>query len=188
MVASPYVQLEWEHAALLSKAVLPVLRKCDYSLAPPEITDLPGVDFRPQREHDVAFRELVRMLREPVAPLAPRPAVPALPKYFPPRRSDIARLSDVSTWCRAGRPPRQTTALHSMGGVGKSVVAAALARTAEARRVFTDGIVWQRIGKQPDLLTAVRVLVASFHEDISMYTDGRWRSHSYGKCCSRGSA
>jgi hypothetical protein len=66
----------------------------------------------------------------------------------------------------------QTTALHGMGGIGKSVVAAALARTAEARRVFTDGIVWLRIGKQPDLLTAVRVLVASFHEDISTYTDG----------------
>ena len=72
-----------------------------------------------------------------------------------------------------------------MGGVGKSVVAAALARTAEARRVFTDGIVWQRIGKQPDLLTAVRVLVALFMKTFPGIPMGRWRSHSYRKCCSR---
>jgi hypothetical protein len=175
-VGSLYVQSEWEHAALFSKAVLLVLRKGDYSLAPPEIADLPGVDFRPQREPDVAFQELVRMLREPVAPLAPLPGVPALPKYFTPRRSDIARLSDV-VLADAHRavpvgPAGQTTALHGMGGIGKSVVAAALARTTEARRVFTDGIIWLRIGKQPDLLTSVRVLVASFHEDISTYTDG----------------
>jgi predicted ATPase len=41
---------------------------------------------------------------------------------------------------------KQTTALQGMGGIGKSVLAAAFARSAKARRAFSDGIVWIKVG------------------------------------------
>ena len=42
--------------------------------------------------------------------------------------------------------------LHGQGGIGKSVLAAALARDAEVRRHFPDGIHWVTVGESADLV------------------------------------
>ena len=56
-----------------------------------------------------------------------------------------------------GRPSSQSAgqvvALQGMGGIGKSVLAAALAHTIAARRAFADGIVWLSAGPEATDLT-----------------------------------
>ncbi|WP_228369600.1 NB-ARC domain-containing protein [Methanothrix harundinacea] len=42
--------------------------------------------------------------------------------------------------------------LHGMGGIGKSVMAAAVARDEETQRAFPDGILWLTLGINPKLL------------------------------------
>lgn len=44
--------------------------------------------------------------------------------------------------------------LHGEGGIGKSVLASALAREDLVRRYFPDGIFWVSVGENPDLLAA----------------------------------
>lgn len=66
---------------------------------------------------------------------------------------------------------KQTTALQGMGGVGKSVLAAAFARSCGARRAFGDGIVWLTLGQEPDLLRVALGLGGALGDDLAEYTD-----------------
>jgi WD40 repeat protein len=50
--------------------------------------------------------------------------------------------------------------LHGQGGIGKTVLAAALARDEEARRHFPDGVFWVTVGEQGDLVAAQIALLA----------------------------
>ncbi|MDZ8223550.1 NB-ARC domain-containing protein, partial [Nostoc sp. ChiVER01] len=45
------------------------------------------------------------------------------------------------------------TAIHGLGSVGKSTLAAALAHDAEIQTRFCDGILWATLGQQPDVLS-----------------------------------
>ncbi|HEX6052697.1 MAG TPA: NB-ARC domain-containing protein, partial [Gemmatimonadaceae bacterium] len=94
-----------------------------------------------------AFAELLRVLRDPIPPLgALRGAVPEMPAHFQPRPNELSALASTLLY-DIDHPavidgPLRTTVLHGMGGVGKSVLAAAFARSSTARRVFGDGIIW----------------------------------------------
>lgn len=67
---------------------------------------------------------------------------------------------------------KQTTALQGMGGVGKSVLAAAFARACETRRAFTDGvIIWLTFGQQPDLVRNLALVGQAFDDDPQHYLD-----------------
>jgi hypothetical protein len=46
--------------------------------------------------------------------------------------------------------------VHGMGGIGKSVLAAAIGNDREVRRSYPDGIIWLTIGQQPDLVALQR--------------------------------
>jgi ABC-type glutathione transport system ATPase component len=74
-----------------------------------------------------------------------------------PRRGDIIRLQE-SLLADVHRPTVitsavQVAALRGMGGIGKSVLAAAVAHTIAARRAFADGIIWLSAGQQATDLT-----------------------------------
>ena len=45
------------------------------------------------------------------------------------------------------------SAVHGLGGIGKSVLAAALAYDAEVQAHFKDGVLWASLGQQPDVLS-----------------------------------
>ena len=45
------------------------------------------------------------------------------------------------------------TAIHGLGSVGKSTIAAALAHDEEVQAYFSDGILWATLGQQPNLLS-----------------------------------
>ena len=174
-VSSSYVKVEWEHALLFCKGVLPILRQGDYDLVPPDLAKLHCLDFREKRAYEEALSELLDKLAQPVPPLGPlRTAMPALPPHFEPRREELESLA-ASVSADVRRPvvvtsARQTSAIQGMGGVGKSVLAAALARSAETRRAFGDGVMWLTLGREPNLLHSLRLVGVAFDDKLSDYT------------------
>jgi hypothetical protein len=168
-ISSQYVRYEWDHALLFAKGIVPILRLGTYEVLPPELlgenaeglaavdfAKLHCPDFRVGRPYDDALAEILRILREPVPGLGACNA-PALPPHFLPRRDHILRLQD-SVMADVQRPTvitsaGQVAALQGMGGIGKSVLAAAFTRTIAARRAFADGIFWLSVGQQATGLT-----------------------------------
>ncbi|WP_292774494.1 NB-ARC domain-containing protein, partial [Nostoc sp. NMS9] len=78
---------------------------------------------------------------------------PPLPTYFverPEYSDDLkARLLNGSS---SDSRTLVITAIHGLGSVGKSTLAAALAHNAEIQSRFCDGILWATLGQQPNVL------------------------------------
>jgi hypothetical protein len=169
-VTSDYVKAEWEHALLFAKGVVPILRIGDYDLIPSELSKLHCPDFRKEQTYNEALEELLCILAGPVPKLGQfLTAIPSLPPQFLPRRDEIDRLGE-NVLADIQRPivitsAKQTTALQGMGGVGKSVLAAAFARSTDTRRAFDDGIVWLTIGQKSDRLMNMKLLGLAFKDD-----------------------
>jgi WD40 repeat protein len=174
-VTSDYVQAEWQCALQACRVVTPVLRLGEYDLLPEGLKQTHCVDLRPTRPYAEALAELLRILDEPVAELCQLFNVPSLPASFLPRPADLTALNEL-VLADINQPTvitsaRQTTLLQGMGGVGKSVLAAAFARSCEARRAFRDGIAWLKIGQEPDLLGLVQTLAGALGADRREYYD-----------------
>lgn len=101
--------------------------------------------------------------------------VPEFPPYFLPRTEELQILKDLvlteinptvvvtGTTCKIG--------VQGMGGIGKSVLAAALAHDTEVRQAFSDGILWVTLGQHPTL-TARQYQVAKYvHSDLQPFVD-----------------
>lgn len=175
-VQSDYVRVEWEFALQVCKVVVPILRLGDFSLVPDQLARLHCPDFRPERPRADALAELRRILSSPVPGLAKLSGVDPLPAKFLPRPEEVEKLAttilaDVShpvVITSAGR----TVALEGMGGVGKSVLAAAFARACPTRRAFSDGVVWLKVGQRPDLVGLLRLLGHALDDaSLDQYTD-----------------
>jgi hypothetical protein len=152
---SDYVRVEWEFALEKCKIVIPILRAGempeprneDYQLIPPKLKrrNFHCIDFRPPRRYEEALDELWRQILGPPPALAELHGVPTLPPHFLPRRqeqtledlvlADLARPVVISS-------ARQATALYGMGGIGKSVLAAAFAQACGTRFAFPQGVLW----------------------------------------------
>lgn len=87
--------------------------------------------------------------------LAPFQA-PPLPQHFVPR-------PEVSNALKERLLTNETTtsgilvvsAIHGLGGIGKSTLAAALTYDEEVQERFPDGILWATLGQQPELLSLI---------------------------------
>lgn len=144
---SEYVQAEWQYALAAGKPVVPLLRLESYDGLPPELAGLHCPDFRPERPLDTAVNELLRLLADEVPPLGRLLGeMPDIPPHYQPRVSTTTCLA--AEVMRGRNNPvtitgaQRITVLHGMGGSGKSVLAAALARSTATRQAFGDGIVW----------------------------------------------
>jgi hypothetical protein len=51
------------------------------------------------------------------------------------------------------------SAIHGLGGIGKSVLAAALAHDPQVQERFPDGVLWATLGQEPDLLSLLSAWV-----------------------------
>ena len=80
--------------------------------------------------------------------------VPALPPAFV-ARDELASLRAALIGNRHAvgiTGDRRALGLHGQGGIGKSVLAVAVARDDEVRRCFPGGIFWVTLGETPDLV------------------------------------
>lgn len=169
--ASEVVKAEWGFALEACRIVIPILRigestlvptavaSQDFKLVPGELSKLHSIDFRPARNYTAALRELIRVLKAPVEPLAPLHAVEALPAHYLGRPLELSRLNDA-VLADLLRPEvvtlgKQVVGLSGMGGIGKTVLASAFARSCQVRRSF-DAVVWLRIGQKPSVLECLR--------------------------------
>jgi hypothetical protein len=57
------------------------------------------------------------------------------------------------------------TAIQGLGGIGKTVLAAALVRDPDVQQRFADGILWVTLGQQPDLLPLLSELIIHALDD-----------------------
>jgi hypothetical protein len=102
-------------------------------------------------------RELVNLpLDSPVRGPALRPGVPMqappLPDCFVPRPEiSIAIKSRLRANDEPGSDVLPTSVIQGPAGVGKSVLAAALARDPEVQSRFPDGVLWVTLGQRPEL-------------------------------------
>jgi len=162
-VTSPYVEAEWRFALEVGKAITPILRLGDYPLLPDELKLLDAPDFRSDADYSARLDALVRQLGEAVAPMGKLVAVPSLPPHFLAQPERLRALKDA-VMADIRRPVVVTgqkaegvrLGIHGMGGIGKSVLAAALARDHEVRRAFPDGIIWVPLGQQPSVIDRQR--------------------------------
>ena len=159
---SDYVRAEWQYALALSKPVIPVLRIGEMEALPPEVGRVHCIDARATRPAQDAFDELARVLGEPLPLLgAFLTPIPALPPYFQPRTAEMSRLAELLLEDQ-DRPvtvtgPQRVLVLHGLPGMGKSVTAAAFARSTATRRSFADGVLWLS-GRQVTAADAARLL------------------------------
>jgi hypothetical protein len=75
--------------------------------------------------------------------------LPPLPEHYVPREADLAQLRQALL--TNGAAALGIVGVKGMGGIGKSVLAAALAHDLAAQAAFPDGIIWLPIGREPNL-------------------------------------
>ncbi|MCT7993680.1 NB-ARC domain-containing protein, partial [Laspinema olomoucense] len=81
---------------------------------------------------------------------------PTLPNHFLDRPDILNRLkSKLLAEELANSGGLIVGALFGLGGIGKSVLAAALARSPEVQAQFPDGVLWVTLGQEPNLLSSL---------------------------------
>ncbi|MCL4181527.1 MAG: hypothetical protein KJ072_27785 [Verrucomicrobia bacterium] len=108
--------------------------------------------------------------------------VPELPPHYLPRPDDLAALKQ-QILDSARKPVGITgvaakTGVHGMGGIGKSVLAAALVRDPEIRQAFPDGVIWVTLGLMPQI-TALQRQVAQALGDAPPLLETEQQGRSY---------
>jgi len=163
---SDYVRAEWQFALECDHVVTtPILRLGDYDHVPGELSLLHCEDFRDDAKYPDALAKLIASLRQPNPKLGALFAVPGLPPNFLGRPDLMRRVRDALL-VDLQKPQVITGAdarvgMQGMGGIGKSVLAAALARNRQVRQSYPDGIVWIACGQKlndDDLLKRQRDL------------------------------
>ncbi|HEY76402.1 MAG TPA: hypothetical protein G4O00_09510 [Thermoflexia bacterium] len=89
--------------------------------------------------------------------------VPDLPEHYVPREEDLARVRRMLLDGRGEAVG--IVGVRGMGGIGKSVLAAALAHDPQVRAAFPHGVVWLPLGREPDLVAR--------QEDLALALTGR---------------
>lgn len=192
-VTSDYVRAEWQHALVEDKVVVPILRHGSHELLPAELRNLHCPNYTASRAMGEALAELIRILHDPIQPLGPLYGeAPMPPPHFHPRPDDMTRLAD-SLLIHLREPVTAPDAervliLHGMGGVGKSVLAAAFARATTTRLAFADGVFWISVSEGADPLRLVRRLGESLDDELRHYPNlptgiTRLREKLSGKRC-----
>ena len=101
--------------------------------------------------------------------------LPTLPPHFLPRPDKLNELK--KTVCSLLNQPVGLTAeavragLLGMAGIGKSVLAAALAHDREIQCAFPDGVIWLTLGQRPPILIRQSQLAAALGREPRSFVD-----------------
>ena len=187
VLTSDYVTQEWRFAYFeAGKCVNPIVRldsrRTDgavidgYELIPEDLKLLHAEDFRDDAHYDAHLANLIRQLSEAIPPVGKLVAVPELPACFLTQPDRIKALRDLllvdlqKPVVVSGAAAR--VGLQGMGGIGKSVLASALAHRPEVRRAFPDGIFWITLGQKPQLAEQQRWLARELGDE-ALFPDER---------------
>jgi WD40 repeat protein/transcriptional regulator with XRE-family HTH domain len=145
----------------------------------------------------VALCEVLRwhagLSRDPVS--RPTPGrltnVPELPPHFLPRPEELRDLKDAllgGDSQRVAITGQGRVGVQGMGGIGKSVLAAAVARDDQVRAAFRDGVHWLTLGQAPELTVRQAQLAEAVGGGPRAFADvqqGRARLGEVlaGRCC-----
>lgn len=134
------------------------------------------------------IKRLRQELNTPESSPTPKPdlgavdTVPKLPDHFLPRPQDIdqlkARLLTPNSQTLVMTGQARKVGLQGMGGIGKTVLAAALALDEEVRRRFRDGIVWLTVGINPEPMALYQRLATTLGETYA-YQEGERQWNAY---------
>jgi WD40 repeat protein len=80
--------------------------------------------------------------------------VPELPAGYFERTADLDQLRSKLLAHGSGAPSPASVGVHGAGGIGKTVLATALARDDMVRRAFPDGVYWVVLGERADPVAA----------------------------------
>lgn len=165
-VRSDYVTQEWQFAYFAAnKCINPIVRldgltpvgeRLDgYELIPEDLRLLHAEDFRDDARFAEHLRNLVRQLSEPLPPVGKLVAVPELPPGYRAQPDRLRVLHDMLL-VDLRKPvvvtgPAARVGMQGMGGIGKSVLANALAHHPEVQRAFRDNIFWVCLGGEPHI-------------------------------------
>lgn len=172
---SPYVEMEWRHALREGVVVTPLLRLGDYQDVPEALRLLHCEDVRSSIREAEGLAKVRRIVSTPVPPMGPLlGVVPRLPTPYleQPDRLDQLRSRVLIDSFRPIdlQPDQRITSLTGMGGVGKSVLAAALAQAPDVRRSFQDGIYWIPVGRDASTLDTLSSVGLAVGDAVDRYT------------------
>ena len=101
--------------------------------------------------------------------------VPNLPPHFLPREEELNPLK-TKVLADTNQPvaitaKSRSVGVQGMGGIGKTVLATALARDEEVRRAFPDGVIWITFGQTPQILTLQSDVVEALGDKQASFTE-----------------
>ena len=158
---SDICRAEQERSRARHKLIVPLLvqRDCDVPLT---LQTKLYIDFSDPANYATAFQQLRRSILErptveaSVEERVPYSNAPALPDNFIDRPEVLTALREALF---EDVPNRNIalTALHGMGGIGKTVLAQALCHDEVVQHAYPDGIYWFTIGREAPLSLDQRV-------------------------------
>ena len=171
---SEYVKAEFEYALSVCKPVHTIMRNDAYNDIPSELRDKDVPDFKDDAKFEASFEHLLRHLQDDIAPLGTiHGSRPALPAWYIERDNIMDELEN-KVLIDSKQPvvvtsKQQVSALHGMGGIGKTTVANAFSERCATRRYFPDGIFWIQPGKTPDITFQQANIGKIFGDDPKEY-------------------
>lgn len=184
---SDYVTQEWQFAYFAAnKCVNPIIRLDGKdadgravdgrALVPEDLKLLHAEDFRDDAHYMASLQNLIRQLSERLKPVGKLVAVPELPPGYRAQPERLRALRDLllidlrKPVVVSGATAR--VGLQGMGGIGKSVLANALAHHPEVQRAFKDNIFWISLGQTPRIEDLQRWLARQLG-DAGDFADSR---------------
>lgn len=170
-LASKICDLEQFHAWRLDKGLIPLKTGKEDKL-PFYLGKLHYLDFSESSKFDEIFAQLAEALRKKTWGMLPerykitKSNAPKLPTNFMAREDELQTLRQALLGDETSGPV-SLSALHGMGGIGKSVLAKALCHDSIVQAAFPDGVCWIPIGPQPSDLAGKLATLGEFLGDTS---------------------
>jgi|GEM_PF-6708016 len=179
-VASQWVEYEWRHALAHCKIVHPILLEGTFDIIPAEVGQMDAPDFRDKANYYTMLDKLISNLHK-ADDIGQVRGAPTLPGYYLERESAFTQardylIRDVKTTTVVTGKAR-VTGMQGMGGIGKSVLATAIAHDCEVRRVFSDGIYWVTLSQNPNLLALQSALSIALDAEAHYTEVHEYKAH-----------